>query len=1026
MVHTYRWRLEFSWIATADPTGRRRPEGLLEHHHRHIKCGNTSCSLHSTNHFVPCEIAVSDIRRRVDVMFVGEAPGSDDVEEGMPFVGDGGKLLRAAAQHAAQQLGVQDLNVAYSNVIRCMPRDKGGVTVDQVIGAENVRSCRNFLIADIKKVDPAVVVLLGAGAAANFDITDRSRVMRREIVGAERAVIYTWHPSFILRDPRLLSLFNTDIMAAVAAARADDLGGGYGTVADLRDPAWSRPGKFKLLTKLHQVEEYIYDYLGKEATGAVAIDTEAKNLNKRYGNALAMVQFATDADLGVCVPYQHPDSPFDSKEMERVKRALAWAMTSDEVSFRGWLAHNQKFEQILLGGQILDGRRIRNRPIFDTLGGAYLLDENRTALKKGAYSLKSLAVEWLDYHEYDADDLAERAKDEGLYRMDLRRLANYAGQDAFVTYRLFMMERRLAKAQGYLSDWLKLLQYVFCPVYRTLSRMETAGMYINVDHLRTLMREDSSISKRLVQIEEELRENADVQRANELMLRASVANKVVGKYGNGTALNLRPQIGEQPWVFHPNKQLEVLFFDVLKLDAAIMEDVAAAREAGKRSQYDDRITDDGKLSIDNKFFEEFSTIPEVGLIHEWRKLFTLKTRYIKGIADYVDPVHERIDFQDSRIRPDYRFDNTVTGRTSGEKPNPQNLPSRGTEKSEKYVKDIKSLVQAEQDWSLKQRAAHAVSWKPGARVVVPSTKIERAFTHCLVQADAKASEVRVWAILSKDPTLAKIFNDGKRYYRQFVANPTPENRRLAELKGDPHKLIASMMFGIGIEAVTKIQRTQVKSITFGFMYGRGVPSIAAQLKMTDRKGIREVQGLCDQLSSMFPVGMEWLAYQVKHARSALYAPSPIGRRRRLDAFMSGKYKLIAEAERMAKNSAIQSFSSDLSMIGASLFCDWVEDHNKSWILENAVHDSSVIRCPIDDVPELVDVHNRIYTTDTMAYVSDIWGLDWVCDLEMEYEISQAPRHGWGDLAKWDGTYDQLAAIVAGARDPEKSLLKKAA
>lgn len=126
------------------------------------------------------------------LLFVGEAPGASEDEQGRPFVGKAGQVLDAALAAA----GVDRSAVAVANVLKCRPPGNRRPEVDELA------RCRGWLEAQLALVDPALVVPLGLTAIGWF--LGNKKFLLREVRGrvhevGSRKVLPTYHPSGALR-----------------------------------------------------------------------------------------------------------------------------------------------------------------------------------------------------------------------------------------------------------------------------------------------------------------------------------------------------------------------------------------------------------------------------------------------------------------------------------------------------------------------------------------------------------------------------------------------------------------------------------------------------------------------------------------------------------------------------------------------------------------------------------------------------------------------------------------------------------
>ncbi len=129
-----------------------------------------------------------------DLMFVGEAPGADEDQQGEPFVGKAGQLLTKIIE--AIHLTRSDVYIA--NVIKCRPPNNRNPEPVEVA------TCSPFLLRQIDIVRPKVIVALGTFAAQMLLQTD-TPISRMRGQGAlfhgGIKLIPTFHPAYLLRSP---------------------------------------------------------------------------------------------------------------------------------------------------------------------------------------------------------------------------------------------------------------------------------------------------------------------------------------------------------------------------------------------------------------------------------------------------------------------------------------------------------------------------------------------------------------------------------------------------------------------------------------------------------------------------------------------------------------------------------------------------------------------------------------------------------------------------------------------------------
>lgn len=130
---------------------------------------------------------------KAEIMFVGEAPGKQEDEMGQPFVGAAGNLLDKIFAAA----GIERDEVFVTNVAKCRPPN------NRFPRPEEVSACRTFLDAQIKLIQPLIIVCLGALAAQTL-INPQVKITRIRGQWFERdgiKIIPTFHPAALLRDP---------------------------------------------------------------------------------------------------------------------------------------------------------------------------------------------------------------------------------------------------------------------------------------------------------------------------------------------------------------------------------------------------------------------------------------------------------------------------------------------------------------------------------------------------------------------------------------------------------------------------------------------------------------------------------------------------------------------------------------------------------------------------------------------------------------------------------------------------------
>jgi len=129
-----------------------------------------------------------------DLMFIGEAPGADEDQQGEPFVGRAGQLLN----NMIKAMGIRREDVYIANIIKCRP--PGNRTPER----DECETCSPFLMRQIAAIQPRVIVALGAVAAKTLLAINApmSELRGRWFDFRKTKLAVTYHPAFLLRDPR--------------------------------------------------------------------------------------------------------------------------------------------------------------------------------------------------------------------------------------------------------------------------------------------------------------------------------------------------------------------------------------------------------------------------------------------------------------------------------------------------------------------------------------------------------------------------------------------------------------------------------------------------------------------------------------------------------------------------------------------------------------------------------------------------------------------------------------------------------
>jgi DNA polymerase-1 len=220
----------------------------------------------------------------------------------------------------------------------------------------------------------------------------------------------------------------------------------------------------------------------------------------------------------------------------------------------------------------------------------------------------------------------------------------------------------------------------------------------------------------------------------------------------------------------------------------------------------------------------------------------------KLLSTYIDNVPGMVDDK-MRLHTTLNQAGTTTGRFSSVNPNLQNIPA-----SDGYGTDVRNAF-------------------------VSGDKYK------LVAFDYSQIEMRILAHLSEDEILINTFNDG----------------------GDVHTSVASRVFGVKNDEVTKEMRRTAKVINFGIIYGMGVNA----LKVTLGSSRQEAQEFYNNYFEKFPKIANYFENIKKEAREKGFTSTVFGRKRYFEGIKSKLPFVRASAERMAMNAPIQGTAADV-------------------------------------------------------------------------------------------------------------------
>lgn len=143
-----------------------------------------------------------------ELVLIGEGPGADEDEQGLPFVGRAGQLLNKILQLT----GIRREDIYICNIVKCRPPGNRAPEADEIA------ACSPFLFRQLDSIHPRLVCCLGAPAARTvLGIKEGiTKVHGRFVDFRDGKAMATVHPAYVLRNPREESILRADFASIKA------------------------------------------------------------------------------------------------------------------------------------------------------------------------------------------------------------------------------------------------------------------------------------------------------------------------------------------------------------------------------------------------------------------------------------------------------------------------------------------------------------------------------------------------------------------------------------------------------------------------------------------------------------------------------------------------------------------------------------------------------------------------------------------------------------------------------------------
>ncbi len=271
--------------------------------------------------------------------------------------------------------------------------------------------------------------------------------------------------------------------------------------------------------------------------------------------------------------------------------------------------------------------------------------------------------------------------------------------------------------------------------------------------------------------------------------------------------------------------------------------------------------------------------PVPKLILEYRSMQKLKNTYLDNLTEYLNP-------KTGRIHGSFNQTGAATGRLSMSDPNLQNIPIRTDE---------------------------------GRRIRLAFVPGDREH-NVLLTADYSQIELRLLAHFAQEPALMRGF----------------------EADEDIHRAVASEVFTVPLEQVTRQQRNYAKTINFSIIYGVSAYGLARRIEGLT---VQSAQELIVAYNKRFPAIQKFLQKCVAEAQEKGFVETILGRRRPIPDINSGVLQQRNYAERAAINSVVQGSAADLIKVAMLNVYRRLKAEDRPSRMLLQVHDELVFETP---------------------------------------------------------------------------------
>ena len=289
----------------------------------------------------------------------------------------------------------------------------------------------------------------------------------------------------------------------------------------------------------------------------------------------------------------------------------------------------------------------------------------------------------------------------------------------------------------------------------------------------------------------------------------------------------------------------------------------------------------------------------------------------KLVSTYLETFNSYV-MEDGKIHTIYKQTGTRTGRLSSVEPNLQNIPVR----SEEGKQIRKAFIPSENSY--------------------------------LLSSDYSQIELRVLAHISNSRSLKNAFINGE----------------------DIHTHVASDIFDVPENEVTKNMRRTAKAVIFGIVYGISGYGLGENLDISPN----EAKKYIEKYLTLYPEVNEYMTEIVKKAKETSSVRTLLNRKRTIDELNNTNYMIRQMGERIALNTPIQGTAADILKLAMIRIDEKLKEDNLKTKMLLQVHDELIFDVPDEELNIVIDIVREImenvYKLSVPLKVEIDYGRDW--------------------------------------------------